>query len=42
MAQLKSVLGLGPGDEDMGTAHHCSGYEAQGEFQGLLLALKVL
>ncbi|XP_009890564.1 PREDICTED: G-protein-signaling modulator 1 [Charadrius vociferus] len=30
MAQLKSALGLGPGDEDMGTAHHCSGYEAQG------------
>ncbi|XP_074780039.1 G-protein-signaling modulator 1 isoform X4 [Athene noctua] len=30
MAQLKSALGLGPGDEDMGTAHHYSGYEAQG------------
>uniref|UniRef100_A0A663EXS2 G protein signaling modulator 1 n=1 Tax=Aquila chrysaetos chrysaetos TaxID=223781 RepID=A0A663EXS2_AQUCH len=25
MAQLKSALGLGPGDEDMGTAHHYSG-----------------
>lgn len=34
MAQLKSALGLGPGDEDMGTAHHYSGYEAQGEFLG--------
>ncbi|XP_054076119.1 G-protein-signaling modulator 1 isoform X4 [Rissa tridactyla] len=30
MAQLKSALGLGPGDEDTGTAHHYSGYEAQG------------
>ncbi|XP_064027383.1 G-protein-signaling modulator 1 isoform X7 [Pogoniulus pusillus] len=30
MAQLRSALGLGPGDEDMGTAHHHSGYEAQG------------
>ncbi|KFV98178.1 G-protein-signaling modulator 1, partial [Fulmarus glacialis] len=30
MAQLKSALGLGPGDEDVGTAHHYSGYEAQG------------
>ncbi|KFV73392.1 G-protein-signaling modulator 1, partial [Dryobates pubescens] len=30
MAQLRSALGLGPGDEDMGTAHHYSGYEAQG------------
>ncbi|KFO82540.1 G-protein-signaling modulator 1, partial [Cuculus canorus] len=30
MAQLKSALGLGPGDEDVGLAHHCSGYEAQG------------
>ncbi|PKU38157.1 g-protein-signaling modulator 1 isoform x1 [Limosa lapponica baueri] len=30
MAQLKTALGLGPGDEDMGTAHHYSGYEAQG------------
>ncbi|XP_037255858.1 G-protein-signaling modulator 1 isoform X3 [Falco biarmicus] len=30
MAQLRSALGLGPGDEDVGTAHHYSGYEAQG------------
>ncbi|XP_074968446.1 G-protein-signaling modulator 1 isoform X2 [Phalacrocorax aristotelis] len=30
MAQLKSALGLGPGDEDVGAAHHYSGYEAQG------------
>ncbi|KFV03788.1 G-protein-signaling modulator 1, partial [Pterocles gutturalis] len=30
MAQLKSALGLGPGDEDVGLAHHYSGYEAQG------------
>ncbi|KFV12840.1 G-protein-signaling modulator 1, partial [Tauraco erythrolophus] len=30
IAQLKSALGLGPGDEDMGIAHHYSGYEAQG------------
>ncbi|KFP03541.1 G-protein-signaling modulator 1, partial [Calypte anna] len=30
MAQLRAALGLGPGDEDMGTAPHCSGYEAQG------------
>ncbi|KAM6047620.1 G-protein-signaling modulator 1 isoform 3-T3 [Chlamydotis macqueenii] len=30
MAQLKSALGLGPGDEDAGMAHHYSGYEAQG------------
>lgn len=31
MAQLKSALGLGPGEEDMGTDRHYSGYEAQGE-----------
>ncbi|XP_010126310.1 PREDICTED: G-protein-signaling modulator 1-like, partial [Chlamydotis macqueenii] len=30
MAQLKSALSLGPGDEDAGMAHHYSGYEAQG------------
>ncbi|KFQ93027.1 G-protein-signaling modulator 1, partial [Nipponia nippon] len=30
MAQLKSALGLGPGDQDGGTAQHYSGYEAQG------------
>ncbi|XP_051492844.1 G-protein-signaling modulator 1 isoform X2 [Apus apus] len=30
MAQLQAALGLGPGDKDVGTAHHCSGYEAQG------------
>nr|XP_009940751.1 PREDICTED: G-protein-signaling modulator 1 [Opisthocomus hoazin] len=30
MAQLRSALGLGPGDEDVGTAQHYSGYEAQG------------
>ncbi|XP_010186491.1 PREDICTED: G-protein-signaling modulator 1 [Mesitornis unicolor] len=30
MAQLKAALGLGPGDEDVGMAHHYSGYEAQG------------
>ncbi|KFO65545.1 G-protein-signaling modulator 1, partial [Corvus brachyrhynchos] len=30
MAQLRAALGLGPGDEDVGAAHPCSGYEAQG------------
>ncbi|XP_051663611.1 G-protein-signaling modulator 1 isoform X6 [Manacus candei] len=30
MAQLRSALGLGPGDEDMGAARHYAGYEAQG------------
>ncbi|XP_038020895.2 G-protein-signaling modulator 1 isoform X1 [Anas platyrhynchos] len=30
MAQLRSALGLGPGEEDVGTAQHYSGYEAQG------------
>ncbi|XP_009075800.1 PREDICTED: G-protein-signaling modulator 1 [Acanthisitta chloris] len=30
MAQLRSALGLGSGDEDMGAAQHYSGYEAQG------------
>ncbi|XP_050570541.1 G-protein-signaling modulator 1 isoform X1 [Cygnus atratus] len=30
VAQLRSALGLGPGDEDVGTAQHYSGYEAQG------------
>ncbi|KAM6399890.1 G-protein-signaling modulator 1 [Rhynochetos jubatus] len=30
MAQLKSALGLGPGEEDTGPAHHFAGYEAQG------------
>lgn len=34
MAQLRAALGLGPGDEDVGAAHPCSGYEAQGEFLG--------
>lgn len=34
MAQLRAVLGLGPGDEDVGTAQRYSGYEAQGEFRG--------
>uniref|UniRef100_A0A672V2A6 G protein signaling modulator 1 n=1 Tax=Strigops habroptila TaxID=2489341 RepID=A0A672V2A6_STRHB len=32
MAQLRTALGLGPGEEDPGTAHRYSGYEAQGEF----------
>ncbi|XP_062446639.1 G-protein-signaling modulator 1 isoform X2 [Rhea pennata] len=30
MAQLRSALGLGPGDEDGTVAHRYSGYEAQG------------
>eukprot|EP00075_Anas_platyrhynchos_P002415 XP_005022767.1 G-protein-signaling modulator 1 isoform X1 [Anas platyrhynchos] len=30
MAQLRSALGLGPGEEDVGTVQHYSGYEAQG------------
>lgn len=34
MAQLRAALGLGPGDEDVGTAQRYSGYEAQGEFLG--------
>ncbi|XP_029816425.1 G-protein-signaling modulator 1-like [Manacus vitellinus] len=31
MAQLRSALGLGPGDEDMGAARHYAGYEAQAQ-----------
>lgn len=34
MAQLRSALGLGPGEEDVGTVQHYSGYEAQGECPG--------
>ncbi|KAI1232188.1 G-protein-signaling modulator 1 [Lamprotornis superbus] len=30
MAQLRTALGLSPGDEDVGAAHPYSGYEAQG------------